>query len=112
MCDGPKVYSESYPISRKPHKCCECGGIIFFKEKYHRFSGIWEDRWDTYKTCMDCKAIREDYLKVFAWDEMPYLGELEQYIFDGGYKPDIKRIIEIKDRRGVKVQPWMREIIK
>ena len=112
MCDGPKAYHDEYRLARKPHKCCECGGTIFYKERYHIFTGIWDDNWQTFKTCNDCMEIRNDYQKQLAWDEQPNFEELRDYIFDGNYKPDIQKFIDNCDKRGKLVPKWMREHLR
>lgn len=59
---GPcEVYSETFPIARKIHKCCECGQDIQPHQKYHKYRGCWDGTWDTFKTCMTCYRIRNTY---------------------------------------------------
>ena len=55
----PQAYCEKWRVSRKTHKCCECRGIIFYKERYLYCSGVWDSRGDSYKTCSDCAELRD-----------------------------------------------------
>lgn len=59
--DCPELYREEYPIARKLHKCCECGGEIRPGQRYHRFTGKWEHVFDTFKTCIPCDSIRNRF---------------------------------------------------
>lgn len=54
------AYRQVTRRARKPHKCCECGGIIKPGERYEHASGVWEWGPDSYKTCADC---------VYLWGE-------------------------------------------
>lgn len=62
-CERPKAYSESHPVARKTHLCCECGKSILPGERYHVFSGIYDFGCETYKTCESCEAMRAAYEK-------------------------------------------------
>lgn len=55
--DQPKVYNQFIRTARKEHQCCECRGKIAKGEKYEHVTGLWDDRWDEYKTCSMCKAL-------------------------------------------------------
>lgn len=57
-CD---VYNETFPVARKTHACCECGADIPPHQKYHKYSGHWNNKWNTYKTCLICYKIRQEY---------------------------------------------------
>jgi hypothetical protein len=75
--DMPEVYRESFHIARKTHICCECDGEIKPGEKYHRAEGVWAGEWQTYKTCLPCHRIREDFCKD-GWG----FGELQDVIWE------------------------------
>jgi len=53
--------TERVQTARKEHKCFECGRKILPGEKYETASGVWDDRWDTYKTCEDCLSVRAEF---------------------------------------------------
>lgn len=57
----PTISREEFPVARKVYKCCECGEDIQPGQKYHMVTGLWEDGWNTYRTCMVCYRIRERY---------------------------------------------------
>ena len=59
--DSPEMYRSTMQTARKPHKCCECGKTITPKEKYEYVCGIWEGTFDTHKTCIVCKEIRDTF---------------------------------------------------
>lgn len=59
--EGPEFCHDSFPIARKTHVCCECRENILPGQKYHKVVGIWDGRWETFKTCMPCYQIRERY---------------------------------------------------
>jgi len=61
--EGPSIYNESFPKSRKEHKCCECGEVIPVGVKYHKVEGLWDGSFSTYKTCMFCYEMREKHLE-------------------------------------------------
>lgn len=57
----PEFWTESFPVARKEHTCCECREKIMPGQKYHRATGKWDGEWATYRTCMACYKIREHY---------------------------------------------------
>jgi len=57
--NGPECSKEKVIVARKEHTCCECGETIKRGQKYVHVRGLWERYWDTYKTCIGCKNIRE-----------------------------------------------------
>ena len=68
----PEFYSEKIVKAKKEHKCCECREIIPKGQKYHRASGKWDGEMRSYKTCLPCMRIRDDYCKYgFVFGELP-----------------------------------------
>lgn len=59
--DKPEFYSETFPVAKKEYTCCECGETIKHGQVYNRFTGKWDGKVTTYKTCMPCYNIREHY---------------------------------------------------
>lgn len=59
--DMPEFCHDSFPVSRKTHKCCECSEIIQSGQKYHKAVGKWDGEFKTFITCMACYRIREEY---------------------------------------------------
>lgn len=108
----PQAYCEKLRIARKPHKCCECGGTIFYKEQYHYCSGVWDNTGQSFKTCMDCYNLRTDINSNASYDSgVPFEG-LQEYIFEGMYKPDVQKMVDIWDKRGRKVSTDIRKFLR
>lgn len=59
--DRPSVVSTTIRKARKPHKCCECDKEIHKGQRYQFISGLWDGEWDSYKTCLPCASIRNQY---------------------------------------------------
>jgi hypothetical protein len=57
----PAIFSEGFPVARKLYKCCECAGEIKPGQKHYKATGLWDGKWETYRTCMACYRIRERY---------------------------------------------------
>lgn len=75
--DLPIVYRESFPVARKIYVCCECDGEIKPGEKYHLFKGLWKNGWNTFRTCLVCHRIREDFFPCGY-----IFGEIQEEIWD------------------------------
>lgn len=108
----PQAYCEKFRIARKPHKCCECGGIILYKERYHYCSGVWDGQGQSYKTCVDCHELRKDINSTNSYDSGACLGGLVEWILEDKYTPDFKKLIDIWDKRGVLVIAEYREMLR
>jgi len=81
---GPDCYKEKIVTAMKKHKCGECLKEILPGEGYEYVSGIWDGDPESYKTCLDCKSIRdtffgswtytsvwEDFRDNFMWEDIP-----------------------------------------
>lgn len=55
----PSIFHKKVVIARKDHRCCECGGYIGRGFTYENISGIWDNKWANFKTCIPCAYIRE-----------------------------------------------------
>ena len=55
------------------HKCCECNREILHGEQYEYISGIWDGEPASYKTCLDCKSLRDVFFDNWTytniWDD-------------------------------------------
>lgn len=111
MSEGPDCYSELHPKSRKEHKCCECLGVIRVGERYQLFKGVWSGDAYSFKTCLECEALRKECCKGKHPDDEPAFGDLTDYLFghDGSCPEMLKRYIENAERRGGQAQEWMRK---
>ncbi|BCD83641.1 hypothetical protein PSm6_00480 [Pseudomonas solani] len=56
--------------ARKPHRCCECHGLIVPGQSYEHVAGVWDGGADRFKTCMHCVEAREWAIaqKEWSWD--------------------------------------------
>jgi hypothetical protein len=57
--DHPDIYNEKLLIARKDHKCSECSRVILKGEQYKKVDGLWQKRWETYKTCAHCLVLQD-----------------------------------------------------
>lgn len=86
-----EVWQESFPKARKPHKCCECGGVILKGHKYRNIFSVYEGDATTSKVCMPCEAVR-DIIRQHENDEgcdgneaEAPIGELAASVIQGDY---------------------------
>jgi len=75
--DTPEFYTEMMRTARKEHICCECREKISPGKKYEIVSGKWNGEFNSYKTCLGCKRIREHYCPS-GW----YFGELRETLIE------------------------------
>lgn len=79
--DGaPSVHDVTTPIARKHHTCVECGDPIARGTKYEHVKGLWDGRWDTYRTCLSCVEIR-DHFACDGWIYGQIWEDIEQNFF-------------------------------
>ena len=67
---GPDVCTESLRVARKVHKCCECHREIKPGETYEHVRGLWDGYWSTYKTCADCKSVRDALFCSWSYETL------------------------------------------
>ena len=60
-CESPEFITVTTPTARKEHRCCECRGPIKPGEKYENAAGKWDGEFQTFKTCLTCETIRDEY---------------------------------------------------
>lgn len=75
-----ELLSDTTPTARKAHKCCECYRIIPVGEQYRRESLAGDGTIDTYKTCLDCISVRNEFFCSWyygmVWDDLAcYIGD-------------------------------------
>lgn len=59
----PQAFQEQARTARKQHVCCECRQLIMPGNKYQYASGVWEGKPDSFKTCLPCANIRDEYMR-------------------------------------------------
>ena len=79
--DGPEFHKTTMPRARKEHRCGECGRTIMPLERYENINGVWEGDFSTYKTCLDCLSIRNEFFCEGYYYEM-VLENLREHIFE------------------------------
>lgn len=60
--EAASVSSDKIVRARKRWECCECPEPIQPGEEYHYVRGLWDGTWRTFRTCMPCKRIRDEYM--------------------------------------------------
>lgn len=78
----PSFYKEETRTARKVHKCSECYcACIQPGDKYRVVSGLWEGKFEEFKTCAACDEIA-DFMKDNAECFCPSLGDLYSMAHD------------------------------
>lgn len=72
---GPEFWSDTQPVARKPHTCCECKETIAPGTRYERYAGKWEGEVRTYTTCLPCREIRaalycDTFVLMQLWEDV------------------------------------------
>jgi hypothetical protein len=69
--DGyPSLIKEKIRTANKNHICCECGKTILTGEKYEYVWGVWDSESQVYKTCMDCKSVRDVFFSSWTYAQL------------------------------------------
>ena len=81
---APSCTKKKIQKARKQHVCTECGGKILPGEEYEYYSGTWDGEADTFKTCLDCKSVRDVFFK--SW----WFGQIwENFQAEFGYRDSV-----------------------
>lgn len=90
--DQPSFWSQSFPKARKEHSCEECGRKILPGETYEYVSGLWDDWFDTFKTCQHCVDIRtfvKNSVPCFCWAHGNLMDDVKETLEEASYRaPD------------------------
>lgn len=110
----PQAFWSETPRARKDHICCECRGVIKAGEKYERVRGIWAGEADTFKSCFECAAIRNEFnqsarLSGCYDDEMSCFTQLYECVFESRDVTFIHRFLMNKKNRSADIPAWMWE---
>jgi hypothetical protein len=68
-CEIPEFVATTRPKARKDHRCDECGGWIRAGELHDHIVGKWAGEFGTYRTCMDCVALRCEVNRAVGDDD-------------------------------------------
>jgi hypothetical protein len=71
MCyDSPELFYSADRKARKTYKCCECSREIKPGDTYECDTGLWEGRWETYRTCSDCALLRSKFCSCWTYGDL------------------------------------------
>lgn len=104
----PQCYGVENRKARKPHKCRESKGVILIGEIYHFHHGVWDGQGQSFKHCADCELIFNRMVADADYpEEGPAFGSLYEGIFDGDILSEITEFLDIRRKRGAKIEEWM-----
>lgn len=79
----PVNFWPSTPKARKEHRCYECKRAIQPGEQYHRDSGKWEESFYSFKVCLVCREITNEFFcEGFSYGRV--LDDLYEHIHGNG----------------------------
>lgn len=109
----PSCCHSTRPKARKRHRCCECWGWIEIGEVYNYLTGIWDGRASTYKTCLECTALREE-IEARPGVEAIALKGLYEEVAESDSIRDFTRLMAIAHKRGHELREcdsrWLRQV--
>lgn len=70
---APKIIT-----AKKKHECCECRKYILPGRQYERIALFCVGTVDVYKTCIDCKSVRDSFFCSWYYEEV--WEELDEHI--------------------------------
>ena len=77
-CDfRPEFYHQFIHKARKMYECCECHSKITPGQKYEKIYGKWDGEIMSFRTCLTCVKIRQDYCP-----EGYMIGELRETLIE------------------------------
>ncbi len=87
--DLPDFYDKRLVKARLPHYCSECGCVIAPGEQYERVSGKWDGEVYTFKTCRQCRQIRNEFstMKCFCWAHGGLWEAVQEQLAEADYTP-------------------------
>lgn len=86
-CDyeRPEFFRQAKHKAVKQHRCSECRSVILPGETYELNSGKWDGRFEAYKMCPRCAAVRDHiqaHVPCFCW-AFGHLLQDVSYTLDG-----------------------------
>ena len=98
---GTNLFSKIV-TARKTHVCSECREQITIGQKYLIEKIIYGGNFNVYKTCLDCKAVRDIFFFDGYWYEMLW-ENLEDFIHESYGELPESCIIKLPDKAKWKV---------
>jgi hypothetical protein len=62
-----EVIEDKVVKARKDHRCVECRETIAKGQKHEYIKGLWDGRFDTFRTCLSCVEIRNHFSCGNGW---------------------------------------------
>lgn len=92
MCDEHmSLCTHKQVRARKEHRCCECNAHITVGTLHWVTTGLYDARWDTYRTCNWCQAAWGCALRSGA--DCQLFGGLDEEIHYGGAAAHYARLL-------------------
>lgn len=98
----PEVFKKKIRKARKKHSCNECRRSIYPGEEYEHCSGKWDGAFETYKTCIDCLSLRDQFFS-HGWCYRSLWPDFLDTIHEWGYEVPESCISELTPKAREKV---------
>lgn len=105
--DPASVFNAGVVKARKPHTCFECREVIPIGAQHERISGKWDGAWSTYRLCLPCSEIGNEFSDNgrtfgFLWEGM------EQNWDEGAHlQACLNRLTSVAAKERLRVQ-WLK----
>lgn len=80
-CPAPEAFTSRRVHAGRAHRCCECDHPIAKGESHEIDKGLWDGRWDTFRTCLLCVEIRGHFDCGGGWIYECLWSDLEENFF-------------------------------
>ncbi len=68
--EGSSSHYSKMRVAVNEHRCTECRRSIKPGEEYEYVFGVWDSGQDSFKTCIDCKSVRDTFFDLFAYTQI------------------------------------------
>ena len=100
---GPAFINETDPKARKEHRCSECHKTILPGDQYKREEGVWDGDFRTYKTCLSCLSLRDEFF-CHGWTFTQLWNDMCEFISECGGDPGDDRLSKLQPAALVEVE--------
>jgi len=66
----PRLFNQQIIQARKQHKCNECYQPILPGQKYEYVTGLWEQGFDRFRTCLACVEVRDKFFCSYIYGQV------------------------------------------